>query len=165
MYACVFAAGMVDCTPYSSYTIGSREPFCALVARLDQPEQVLERHVQSLLEAISPLAPALVYLDTGDPAEILARAASERPKEWLDRVVAYHTEQGYGRARGLRGYDGYVEVLRDRRRMELDLLPRLNLPTLVVEVGDGRWTEHTLAVRSFAGDHVGIGRPEPREVA
>ncbi|GAB3069026.1 hypothetical protein GCM10027053_36520 [Intrasporangium mesophilum] len=142
-----------------------QNPVCALVARFDQPDLVLERHVQALVETVSSQSPALVYLDPGDPGEILERAAAERPQEWLDRVVGYHTKQGYGLARGLHGFEGYVEFMRYRRHLELDLLPRLDVPTLVVEVGDGRWTEHTQTIQSFVGDHLGIGQPEPREVA
>jgi hypothetical protein len=142
-----------------------QNPVCALVARFDQPDFVLERHVQSLVEAVSSQSPALVYLDTGDPGDLLERAAAERPQAWLDTVVAYHTEQGYGLARGLNGFDGYVAFMRHRRKLELELLSRLDLPTLVVEVGDGRWPEHTETIRSFVGDHLGIGQPEPREVA
>ena len=142
-----------------------QNPFCALVARFDRPADVLGRHVRSLVAAASSLSPALVYLDPGDPREILERAAAERPRDWLDQVVTYHTEQGYGLARGFRGFDGYLEVMRHRRQVELDLLPALDLPTLVVQVGDGRWTEHTQTIRSFVGDHLGVGQPEPREVA
>lgn len=142
-----------------------QNPVCTLVARFDQPVSVLEHHVQALVAAVSSRSPALVYLDPGDPGEILERAAAERPQEWLHRVVAYHTEQGYGLAHGLSGFDGYVEFMRHRRQIELDLLPRLDLPTLLVPVGDGRWPEHTETIRSFVGDHLDIGQPEPREVA
>jgi hypothetical protein len=142
-----------------------QNPVCALVARFDQPASVLERHVAALVEAVSALSPALVYLDPGDPAAVLERAAAERPQEWLDSVIAYHTGQGHGLARGLSGFDGYVEFMRHRRRLELGLLSSLDLPALVVEVGDGRWPAHTQTIRSFVADHMGLGRPEPREVA
>jgi len=140
-----------------------QNPVCALVARFDQPEPVLEGHVRALVHAVTSHSPALVYLDPGDPADVLARAAAERPQEWLDGVIAYHTGQGHGLARGLRGFDGYVEFMRHRRRLELDLLPGLDLPTLVVEVGDGRWWEHTETIRTFVADHLGLA--QPREVA
>jgi hypothetical protein len=135
------------------------------VARFDQPDSVLQRHVRALVDSVSSHSPAVVYLDPGDPGEVLERAAAERPQEWLDMVVAYHTEQGYGLARGLHGFEGYVAFMRHRRQLELDVLSRLDAPTLVVPVGDGRWTEHTQTIRSFVGDHLGIGQPEPREVA
>ena len=133
-----------------------QNPVCALVARFDQPTQVLERHVRGLVEAVSPLAPALVYLDPGDPAAVLERAAAERPQEWVDGVIAYHTEQGHGLARGLHGFDGYVEFMRHRRSLELALLPRLDLPTIVIEVGDSRWPQHTETIRSFVADHLDL---------
>ena len=139
-----------------------QNPVCALLARFDQPEWVLERHVRGLVDAVSDLAPALVYLDPGDPAAALERAAAERPAEWLDAVVAYHTNQGYGLSRGLRGFDGYVEFMRHRREVELALLRRLPLPTLVVRTDDRDWYEHTRAVRTFVAEHLGL---DPVQVA
>jgi hypothetical protein len=139
-----------------------QNPLCALMARFDQPEDVLERHVRGLVEAVSGQAPALVYLDPGDPATILERAAAERSAEWLESVVEYHTGQGYGLAHGLTGFDGYVEFMRHRRDIELALLPRLPLPTLVVRTGEGDWSEYTRLVRSFVADHLGL---DPVQVA
>jgi hypothetical protein len=136
------------------------------VARFDQPTAVLERHVRGLVEAVSDRAPALVYLDAGDPAPVLEKAAAERPDAWLEAVVAYHTQQGWGLARGLAGFEGYVEFMRHRRAVELDLLPRLPLPTLVVRTDAGSWPEHTDRIRAFVGEHLGLeAAPGPERAA
>jgi hypothetical protein len=37
------------------------------------------------------------------------------------------------------------------------LVEALDLPTLVVPVGDGRWDDHESAVRDFVADHLGLG--------
>ena len=56
--------------------------------------------------------------------------------------------------------------------MELQILEGLDLPMLVLQVGDGRWDEHTSAIRAFVADHLGrdlggsgVGLPEPLPVA
>lgn len=127
-----------------------QNPGCVFHVRHDRPE-ALEPHVHALVAAVRAHAPALVYLDAGDPEPVVRRAAAERPAAWLDLVVGYHTGQGHGLARGLRGFDGYVEVLRARREIELDLLPRLALPTLVVDPRSGSAGTEILA---FARDHL-----------
>lgn len=146
-----------------------QNPVCALVARADLPVDVVTAHVAGLVDAVRDRAPALVYLDTGDPRAALERAAAERPAEWLDAVIDYHCGQGLGLRCGLEGFDGYVEFMRRRRDMELQVLESLDLPTLVVPVADGRWDEHTEVVRAFVADHLGLGstpsRPDPRVVA
>lgn len=133
-----------------------QNPVCALVARADQPVDVLARHVAGLVDAVRSHAPALVYLDAGDPLPALERAASERPAEWLDFVVAYHTRRGLGLRCGLSGFEGYVEFMRRRREMELEVLDTLDLPMVVVPVGDGRWHEHEAVIRTFVAEHLGL---------
>ncbi len=132
-----------------------QNPLCALMARFDEDQHVIEGHVRSLVESVTPLNPALVYLDPGEPTAALERVAAERPQEWLESVVGYHCDQGYGLARGLRGFDGYVEFMRRRREVELDLLPRLGVPTLRVEVGDGDWDAHRSRITAFLTQHLG----------
>lgn len=131
-----------------------QNPVCALIARLDESPAVLEQHVRGLVDAVSSHAPALVYLDTGDPLPALERVAGSRPSEWLEFVIGYHTEQGFGLRQGLSGFDGYVEFMRHRRRVELELLPRLALPTLVLPATPDTWASTTEAARAFAAEHV-----------
>lgn len=132
-----------------------QNPVCALIARLDEPPEVLERHVRGLVDAVSSQAPALIYLDPGDPREALERVAGTRPAEWLEMVIRYHTRQGFGLREGLSGFDGYVEFMRYRRSVELDLLPRLPLPTLVLPSTPETWESTAEAAQAFAIEHVG----------
>lgn len=130
-----------------------QNPVCTFVARFDQPAEALQEHVAGLVDSVAEHRPALVYLDMGDPAEPLARAAEERPAEWLDAVIRYHTEQGWGLRNGLTGFDGYVEFMRHRREVELDLLSSLRLPTLVVDGSD--WDDRVDRIRAFTAEHLG----------
>ena len=132
-----------------------QNPVCALVARGDQPAEVLARHVAGLVEAVRAHRPALVYLDAGDPRPVLERAAAERSAEWLEMVVEYHTGQGLGLRQGLQGFDGYVRFMRQRREIELDVIAGLDLPTLVVPVAGG-WDGRIEQVRDFVAAHLGL---------
>src|SRR5690349_3127946 len=131
-----------------------QNPMCALLARFDRPEAAIEAHIRRLAEVTAGMEPLLVYLDAGDPAAVLEAAAVERPAEWLEFVIGYHTEQGYGLAHGLRGYDGLVEFMRHRREVELDILSRLPVNTFTSDVSDGDWDRHRAALAAFLEDHV-----------
>lgn len=131
-----------------------QNPLSALLARFDEPPHVVEGHVRALAESVTALRPVLVYLDAGEPRAALERVAAERPAAWLESVIAYHCEQGHGLAHGLTGFDGYVELMRRRREVELALLPSLAMPTLHVEVGDGDWETHRSRITAFVGSHL-----------
>lgn len=139
-----------------------QNPVCALVARFDQPESAVEGHIRRLLEVTAGMDPLLVHLDAGDPATVLAAAAAERPEEWLDLVVRYHTEQGYGLARGLTGFDGLVEFMRHRRELELRLLDRLPVTTFRADVSDGDWDRHHADLTAFLEARVHVTTPTRR---
>ena len=131
-----------------------QNPVCSLLARHDQSAPVLNQHVRGLAEAVQTHRPVLVYLDPGDPEASLRRAAEERSTAWLDFVIEYHTAQGYGVRRGLHGFDGYVEFMKVRREMELDLIPTLPMPTLIVPVDPHTWPETTTRVTTFMTRHL-----------
>ncbi|WP_194396517.1 hypothetical protein [Microbacterium atlanticum] len=131
-----------------------QNPVCAFIARFDRPPAVLMDHVRGLVAAVRSHNPMLVYLDPGDPDAVLRRVAEERPEWWLDFVIRYHTEQGFGLRAGLQGFDGYVEFMRMRRELELDLLTRLDLPTIVVETSREPRDAATQRIRGFVAAHL-----------
>lgn len=131
-----------------------QNPVCAFIARFDQPAEVLAAHVQGLVATVRDHRPVLVYLDPGDPEVVLRRVAAERPDWWLDFVIRYHTGQGYGLRRGLEGFDGYVEFMRMRRSLELELLPRLDLPILLISTADESPATTAERVRDFVREQL-----------
>ena len=137
-----------------------QNPVCAFIARFDQPAASLTAHVQGLVDAVRDHRPILVYLDPGEPEAVLRRAAADRPQWWLDFVIQYHTGQGYGLRRGLAGFDGYVEFMRMRRSLELKMLPRLDLPTLLVRTDEEPVEATRARVRAFVRDQVVAGESD-----
>jgi hypothetical protein len=111
-----------------------QNPICALLARFNQPAAAIEAHIGNLAAAVAGMDPMLIYLDAGDPERVLIAAAAERPPAWLDFVIRYHTEQGYGRAHGLEGFAGLVEFLRVRRDFELQLIRALPVRLNVIDI-------------------------------
>ncbi|EWT04995.1 hypothetical protein N864_08125 [Intrasporangium chromatireducens Q5-1] len=131
-----------------------QNPMCALMARFDQPVERISAHVRALVRSVSSLEPVVLYLDPGEPTGALERAAAERPPEWLDAVVQYHCAQGYGLARGLSGFSGYVEFMRERRERELALLPELGIPVIRVDVAAQDWNVVRVSVTGALTTHL-----------
>ena len=129
-----------------------QNPVCALMARFDRPPAEVEAHIGRLAATVAGLDPVLVYLDAGDPEAVLTAAAAERPPEWIDFVTRYHTDQGYGRARGLQGFSGLVEFMRMRRDFELELLPRLPMTVHRLDVSGRDLDAHRRNLATLLAD-------------
>jgi hypothetical protein len=132
-----------------------QNPVCALMARFDRPPAEVKTHIGQLAATVAGLDPVLVYLDAGDPEAVLTAAAAERPPEWLDFVTRYHTDQGYGRARGLHGFAGLVEFMRMRREFELELLSRLPIKAHRLDVASRDRDVHHRELSAVLEDSVG----------
>jgi hypothetical protein len=77
----------------------------------------------------------------------LTKIARERPSAWLDFVIAYHTQQGHGKAMGWHGFDGLVQFYEMRQATELSLLPQLPFPSLLVQ--HTTWTQDQTHISTF----------------
>jgi hypothetical protein len=132
-----------------------QNPLTVLLARHDASADFAGAHVRRLAGTVRALNPAVIYLYQRDLHATLARAAAERPPEWLDYVVGYLTGQAYGQARGLAGFDGMVQFYEDRRAVELPLLFRLPAQTLVLDVSDFDWRRCRREVKAFVERMVG----------
>lgn len=124
-----------------------QNPLTMLLGRHDEPVQVAEAFVLELAEVVRGLRPCLIYLNPGDVRAILSKIAGERPSAWLDFVIAYHTQQGHGRAMGWQGFDGLVQFYEMRQAIELGLLPRLPFPHLLLPYTD--WAQNQAHIARF----------------
>lgn len=118
-----------------------QNPMCALLARSNVDEESIIPYILQLADIIAPLQPVLVYLQQVDTRKTLNRVIQERSQEWLDFVIWYYTEQDYGKAHGLSGFDGFIEVLEVRKRLELEIFDKLQIDKLLIDNSEGNW-EH-----------------------
>ncbi|MBL0385157.1 hypothetical protein JJB07_00735 [Tumebacillus sp. ITR2] len=116
-----------------------QNPMCAFLAKHNAGREAVVEHIRNLAELIQPLNPLLIYFYQTNIRESVERVCEVRSKEWLDFVISYHTEQGYGLEHGLHGFDGLIEFLQMRQDLELALLPQLPLNTLVLENSNHDW--------------------------
>jgi hypothetical protein len=109
-----------------------QNPTTTLLARHNLPGDIVRQHVMALAKAIGPLQPKLVYLARQDVGSTLKAVRRERPQGWADFVTWYLTEQAYGRAHGLRGFEGVIGFYAMRQAFELDLLKTLPISSVVI---------------------------------
>lgn len=109
-----------------------QNPMCETMMRFNLPEAESAAHIRRIAEIILPLDPVVIYLRTGDIAGRIRATAAERPG-WLEAVIPYHTEGGYGRSVGAEGFAGYVACLEERQRRELRILDSLPLRSIVLD--------------------------------
>ncbi len=125
-----------------------QNPLTMLLGRCNLPISGAKSLVLEMAALVQPLNPLLVYL-LPQAGEALRRVAAGRPPEWLDFVIRYHTQQGYGLAQGLEGFEGLVKFYEMRQSVELSLLPRLGMHTCLVEHSD--WAQDQAQVQDFLG--------------
>lgn len=131
-----------------------QNPLCALLARFNLDLESIEKHILELEEAIAGLNPLLIYLDTKNPRETLELASQERPKEWLDFMIDYHTSQGYGQANGLNGFDGLVSFMMKRQEYERHIVQRLSLTKLLIDMSTGSRSDLKASLKAFFDKHL-----------
>jgi hypothetical protein len=131
-----------------------QNPMTMMLGRHDEPAADAGALVLDLAGIVQPLSPRWLYLHTAGVRASLTQVASARPAEWLDFVIAYHTQQGHGKAQGWEGFDGLVSFYEMRQSVELALLPRLPFPGLLLHRTDWAQDEERIAAflaETFAG--------------
>ncbi len=108
-----------------------QNPMCETMMRFNLPEEASAAHIRQITEIIRPLAPLVIYLHNDDVPRSVQQSAGERPG-WLEAVIAYHADGGYGRSIGAAGFDGYIACLAERQRREERILEALPLRHLTL---------------------------------
>lgn len=116
-----------------------QNPGCALIARHDAGDDRFIQHVLQIAEQIQELNPILFYLKQTNVRETIERVKTTRSLEWLDFVIWYHTEQDYGKEKGLHGYEGYIKFLEHRRELELQIIEQLPFQSFIIDNSDYDW--------------------------
>jgi len=128
-----------------------QNPLTMYLGRHDAGLAAAREHILETAEIIRCLHPILIYLHPGEAGETLRRVAQVRPQEWLDFVIAYHTQQGHGKAQGWQGFEGMVKFYEMRQAIELELLPRLPWDTLLVPHVD--WEQDQARISDYLSNH------------
>lgn len=105
---------------------------CETMMRFSMNEDESRRYIGEITAIIAPLHPVIIYIDEPDAKSAIDGVLDERGDGWLNAVIDYHTAQGYGEAHGLRGYEGYIACLEERRERELRILRSLPVDSHII---------------------------------
>lgn len=73
------------------------------------------------------MKPLVLYVDQKEIKSTFEKAINERPKEWSDGFIEYYTNQGFGKMQGYCRGDGTVQVLQERKSIELEIFNLLKI--------------------------------------
>lgn len=118
-------------TVYVFNCVFLQNPMCETMMRFHFTQDQSLEYITKIQEIIRPLNPTVIYLKTDDIADSVRETAKERPG-WLDAVIDYHVNSGYGRSINAQGFDGYLLCLEERQRRELYILDKLSVRKLIV---------------------------------
>lgn len=126
-----------------------QNPLTVLLARHDADPQAAREHIAQIAAIIQPLHPLAIYLSPLDTRAALDRVRAERPAEWADFVAWYLTGQAYGRTHPVAGWEGVIQFYAMRQKLEIDLLTKLPLPSLVIEHAGQEWERCNAEIGRF----------------
>lgn len=135
-----FVRGAAPGTTYVFNCVLLQNPMCETMMRFNMTEAESAAHIRAIAEIIAPLNPAVIYLHNDDITESVRRAAAERPN-WLDAVIPYHVDGGYGQSIGAQGFDGYIACLAERQRREEQILHALPLRAITLDNPQRDWVQ------------------------
>lgn len=101
---------------------------------------MIHEYIEQIHQIISPLEPMIVYLENDDVEEQIQKTAEERTG-WLDAVVDYHVNGGYGKSISVCGFEGYISCLKERQKRELEYLEKSKVHSVIIENAHRNWEQ------------------------
>lgn len=112
----------------------------------DKDSDYITDYLVELIGTVQNLNPKLIYLVQPDTCETISRVAKERIspdkskwQDWIDRVIQYIESSPYGKAHGLKGFDGTVQYFDTRKQLELAILEQLPIEKAIINNPDYNW--------------------------
>lgn len=110
-----------------------QNPVTVTMLRNNSPFFITSVYVSDLADIIRPLSPLIIYLNPRDFVDRFRRVFHERQEGWQRSFVSYCTQRGYGKASGLQGLEGAIDVLLKRRELELEILSQAGLQFEIID--------------------------------
>jgi len=105
-----------------------------LILTFDESKEMIEEHLSNLLDVDSELDIHLIYLNSVNVDEAIARVTKERVSpdksrwpDWIDIVVDYVENSLYGKKHELSGYDGFIDFIKLRKATEYEVMSKLSI--------------------------------------
>jgi len=112
-----------------------------MMMRFDFPYPEIWDYVFNIYRMTAALNPVVVYLKCTDIKARIEEESKNRNPCWLNGAIDYHTSQGFGKRNGWTGFDGYIDCLEVRQRIELKILNELPVEKLILTDPFNNWTD------------------------
>lgn len=113
-----------------------------LILKFNKSKEFMIEYFNKLIASISKTNPYLFYIKQKNIDETLKRIIEERGsdnpvyKDWIDLVDEYFQSTVFGEELGYIGREGVITYFKDRRDLELEIIPLLNMDSVVFELDD-----------------------------
>jgi Cdc6-like AAA superfamily ATPase len=132
-----------------------QNPINTFLARDDRPKSEIIQFLTQLDKTIERLNPIILYYYQDNVKETLDRVVKTRSKEWLDFVTWYWTGQEYGKNRGLKGYEGVVSYLEEKKELDLEILQTIPIRHLLLDNSSYDWEQRLVEIHHYLEDKMG----------
>ncbi|WP_205027756.1 P-loop NTPase family protein [Anaerosacchariphilus polymeriproducens] len=119
-------------TTYVFNCIFLQNPMCETMIRFGMDQEESRKYIFEIAEIIRPMNPLILYIEQEDEKKTIEKVKKERGNDWLDAVIDYHVNQGYGKNQALSGYEGYITCLEERQIREMGILKAKGLDALIL---------------------------------
>lgn len=130
-----------------------QNPMCETMMRFNMTEAESAAHIRAIADIIVSMEPTVIYLHNDDISESVRRTAAERPG-WLEAVIPYHVDSGYGKSICASGFDGYIACLRERQLREERILCSLPVNAITLDNPQRDWPaahDRLLSILAYGG--------------
>lgn len=117
-----------------------QNPMCETMMRFNLSREESLSYIKEIEKIIKPLNPTIIYLKNTDIKNSVLKVSEER-EGWLDGVIDYHINGGYGKSINASGLDGYIKCLQERQRRELNILSQLDIKSVIIENPQAEWNK------------------------
>lgn len=133
-----------------------QNPINTFLARDDRAKSEIIAYLSQLAKTIEKLEPIILYYHQDNVKETLDRVVKTRSKEWLDFVTWYWTGQEYGKNRGLKGYEGVISYLQDKKQLDLKILKTININHLLLDNSSYDWEQRMLEIQNYLENKLSV---------
>jgi hypothetical protein len=120
-----------------------------ILSQMDADPVMLAAYQSSVEERAAALGSVLIYLDPGDAQRSIRAIAEQRGPACTEYMIDVITECPYAAARGLRGMDGAVAIMRAYKHLLDESVACCPLPKLVLSDCHRRWQDCRARILEF----------------
>lgn len=139
-WKCFARKAIQEDTIYVFNCVFLQNPMCETMMRFNLPKEQIFEYLEQINTIISSLEPMIVYLENDDVEKQIQETAKER-EGWLDAVVDYHVNGGYGKSISACGFDGYISCLKERQKRELEYLEKSKVRRIIIKNAHRNWKQ------------------------